>query len=500
MRCSVCVVQFFGELYLNSHPKLQIFPECTCHMGAAFSHSPDSDADAALAVLVENYREDAAALAAYRATRRGKMHGKWSAAQHLDVKRVIFTQSFRIAQRHVNRSTNSAHMQALSEVANSAIVMSIVFGFAIQYCTPTPLEREQIREAVDERMTGEISDVKYWLNWLHRGLDPNEFVSVMPTTLLLVLAAEKKCDKVVNMLLRNGADASPLYLNIKGEGVNYIEEVAKFTALGADVNKTERDDETPLFKAANTGRLELVNALLVNGADINKQVETHKGVIKNPLYIAIARGHTKVVNALLAKGAKVKGAKVEALKVLFLAVSMGNGEIVQALLDRGAKVDEVGVIDGTTSLLVAAQNGNVAVVNALLGGGADVNKARSDGLTPLYIAAQNGDVAVVNALLRKDADVNKALNDGLTPLWVAAQNGYVAVVNALLVSNADVNKASSDGLTPLWIAVQNGHAAVVSELLERGADKTISYHEETPLQVARRMEHAAIIALLADPV
>ena len=48
------------------------------------------------------------------------------------------------------------------------------------------------------------------------------------------------------------------------------------------------------------------------------------------------------------------------------------------------------------------------------------------------------------------------------------------------------------------MAAQEGHTAIVSKLLQHGADKSIrGWHNETPLEAAQRMNHAAAVALLA---
>jgi ankyrin repeat protein len=61
-----------------------------------------------------------------------------------------------------------------------------------------------------------------------------------------------------------------------------------------------------------------------------------------------------------------------------------------------------------------------------------------------------------------------------------------------------VDKAKTTaGCTPLYIAAQNGHAAIVSKLLQHGADKSIrGWNNETPLEAAQRLNHAAVAALL----
>jgi len=105
-----------------------------------------------------------------------------------------------------------------------------------------------------------------------------------------------------------------------------------------------------------------------------------------------------------------------------------------------------------------------------------------DNLTaaPLFVAAQEGHLTVVTKLIAAGALVNKARTGvGATPLWIAAQNGHTAYA------------------TPLWIAAQNGHTATVSKALQHGADKSIpGWHNETPLDAARRRNHAIVVALL----
>ena len=75
----------------------------------------------------------------------------------------------------------------------------------------------------------------------------------------------------------------------------------------------------------------------------------------------------------------------------------------------------------------------------------------------------------------------------------------VCVVEKLIAAGADVDKAeTNDGCTPLWIAAQDGHPAIVSKLLQHGANKAIrSWQNETPLEAAQRMNHAAVVTLLA---
>jgi ankyrin repeat protein len=77
------------------------------------------------------------------------------------------------------------------------------------------------------------------------------------------------------------------------------------------------------------------------------------------------------------------------------------------------------------------------------------------------------------------------------------------LVRTLTEEGADVNRAD-DGMTPLFIAAREGHEAVVRALLGAGADinrgtddgKTPLSVATTPISNGDQGEHAAIVQIL----
>jgi len=411
-------------------------------------------------------------LAALIATPHAATHGMWSAAQFVGVKRALYLRTFRFAQRQLGEAGLSAHLQAMSEVANWRNVMRTVLRFAVPFCTPTGDERWEIC------MTCHGSDsAARMARWLSCGVDPNT-VDVDGDTLplnkgapLLFIAARKGHVSLINFLLRSGAGVdetnanglTPLYIAAQ-EG--HLAAVMELIAAGANVNKASTDDGTaPLFVAAQEGHLTVVTKLIAAGGFVN-MARTNDGT--TPLYIASEHGHLTVVTKLVAAGAVINKAKTN---------------------------------DGSTPLFIAAQNGRLAVVMKLISAGADVNKAATnDGATPLFAAVLQGHLTVVTKLIAAGADVDKATTDwGCTPLIIATQNGQLTVVTKLIAAGADVNKAATDdGSTPLFFAASFGWTAVVSELLQHGADKSITgSNHETPLWSAEVGGYPAIVALLS---
>jgi hypothetical protein len=154
-------------------------------------------------------------------------------------------------------------------------------------------------------------------------------------------------------------------------------------------------------------------------------------------------------------------------------------------------------------LLDAVQGGRgVRVCEELLLRSADVN-ARDlgpDGVTPLFAAVQaaaaleDGDataagteaLTVVSMLLRFKASANECVRSGEAPLHVAARLNCVAAVNVLLR-----DAAAEAGLVAA-VAVGSGVSVGCDVNVKHGASG------ETPLAVAAKKEHEAMIRLLLD--
>ena len=311
-----------------------------------------------------------------------------------------------------------------------------------------------------------------------------------------------KTDKVLGLLAK-GADihfrladgATPLFLAATSGHIRVVEALLD---RQADVNLEAGGGQTPLFMAAQGGHLEVIRELLKRGADVDRARKDEA----TPLFVAAEEGHVEVIRELLKRGADVNRAREGGVTPLTIAARKGSLEAVKALLESHADVDRA-TENGVTPLFMAAQEGHVDVVKALLDAKAEVNRADIAGTTPLFIAAFAGHVNVVEALLTMRADVDRAVKDGLTPLFIAAREGHVDVVKAPLDAKADVNRADIDGRTPLFMAAAEGHVNVVEALVDAGADFNRANNEgKSPLGVAFDQRHddviSALIAVDAD--
>jgi ankyrin repeat protein len=115
-------------------------------------------------------------------------------------------------------------------------------------------------------------------------------------------------------------------------------------------------------------------------------------------------------------------------------------------------------------------------------------------------AAMREDAAAVNTLLQQRADVNGAQGDGMTALHWAAEHGDRDLAATLLKRGASLTANTRIGHhTPLHVAARGGHAAVVRLLVDAGADvRALTTTGAAPLHFAAASGSAETVTALLD--
>lgn len=267
---------------------------------------------------------------------------------------------------------------------------------------------------------------------------------------------------------------------------NCLECVKTLVEAGADINKPDPDNISPLVLALINMRFDIAKYLVEAGADVNQW--DYWG--RSPLYAATDtnvlpasnRGDlpsldettgAEVARMLLERGANVN---------MRLKLPPPPREIV---FDRGG--DNPYLTTGTTALQRAAYGGDVEMMALLLEYGADINRANVNGVTPMVALTNPGgtrnrgkDEAKViqglELLLAAGADINqKGGSNGVTPLHTAVRLNWMEVVKFLVEQGADLAARDARGLIPLDYAtgkadsVSFGNFDVVGELPEMAA-------------------------------
>lgn len=317
---------------------------------------------------------------------------------------------------------------------------------------------------------------------------------------------------VVSKLLDEGLDVNAADPNYKQTPLMYAcrrgqsATVAKLLERGADVNQYSQRDSVALFEAVENGNIETVELLLAHKElDVNAVHPWRSN--RTALMLAAQSGKMEIVNALLDRpGVRSDQKDLEGNTSLSLATIAGQSEVVASLLENES-IDINSQNDlGTTALILAATTkggrketeAKILIAMLLLMQGADSSiKDHEGGGTAILRAVDAGNEAMVKLLIEYNADIQirDDLNRGL--LHSAAIDGYDAIVCLLLAKGLNANAQDKNGKTPLHDASRDGDYDVAKLLLDSGADPSIKdVHGRTPWTVAWQYGNLEIMRVL----
>lgn len=226
----------------------------------------------------------------------------------------------------------------------------------------------------------------------------------------------------------------------------------------------EAEWATPLCYAIVGGNLKIVERLISQGATIEPYSERF-------LDYGMAYGRVEIVKALLENGADPSKAP---------RIFDDNSEMSKLLKSHGATpkdIDDQGDM-GWPMLVYACRGDNGEhpdEILRLLELGADIDVRNYKGKAALHCAAKAGFLKVTNLLIEKGATVDAPDNSGETALFEAIRSTIKdgekqrAAIETLLAKGADPNLKNGKGLTPLQVAqrMRRADAGKIVELLRR---------------------------------
>lgn len=171
----------------------------------------------------------------------------------------------------------------------------------------------------------------------------------------------------------------------------------------------EKLSELSLYKAAFEGDNATVEKQIDLGADVDWTYENK--FEPTPLIAASIKGHANVVETLILAGADLNKPNKALETPIFQAAKYGNLAIVKMLIFYGADVNKESNM-GYTPLHEAAfaeksqmNNYYIEIIKLLLRRGANINAQNTYGTTPLHAAAVQGKKHMVLILLLNGADI-----------------------------------------------------------------------------------------------
>lgn len=240
-----------------------------------------------------------------------------------------------------------------------------------------------------------------------------------------------------------------------------------------DPNHPEPDGTTPLHWAVQQDRLDIVQALISAGANVN--AKNRYGVAA--LVLAATNGNASITQALLKAGADVRVIVPETGSALMAAARTGNPEVIKLLLAAGADVNFAEGYSGQTALMWAAAERHPEAVKALIAGGANVKAQAHDRKMALFFAVRKGDLESVQALLAAGADVNERIEPVEMPNCEICRQYPPGTL------------FSKHGDSMLVVAILNANYEVADFLLNHGADPNAAGTHWAPLHALIRIRN-----------
>ena len=226
-----------------------------------------------------------------------------------------------------------------------------------------------------------------------------------------------------------------------------MNQVKDLVRRGADVNAKDKNGNTPLHRASNSGGIENVKYLVEQGANVNAK----DGFGATPLHGAFSAG---VAKYLIMHGADVNAKDNDGNTPLHVGIYMSNKEVVEFFVECGA----------------------------------DVNAKNNNGCTPLHWACQEADTGIAKYLIEHGADIRAKNKEGELAFGLAAKGHHTEIVQYMIHHLgekilADVHAKDKEGLAP---TIQSTPAEKMQGDLS--ALKDVAKDEQTPEQVARMNE------------
>ena len=364
----------------------------------------------------------------------------------------------------------------------------------------------------------------------------------------LLAATWARREAVVDLLIRNHADstvqdhlkvASPLHA-AAGIGLKAAVKSILSSQSRPDMDSLFGYDTTPFGLAIIYGSYEIVELLIEEGADIDKLNSKQQ----SPLLIAVQKNRVEAVKSLLQHNAKLHTPDAD-WTILHASAVEDNIEITRMLLEKWDPTDvDCRTEHGRTALWHACRQGRYEVVRALLshraqatlpmrhfsifsasclGGdiktffhikvltGSSIDELDADDWTPLMCACFGGHTRLIKYLLSHGADISRRDKFEQQPLHKAINSSHsnkAEVVKILLdhseslghdVALATVNSAHQ-GRTSIFDACVEGDLEIVSLLLKRQADPMPQSEDLdwSPLSVSCFKGHQKIVTVLLD--
>lgn len=188
---------------------------------------------------------------------------------------------------------------------------------------------------------------------------------------------------------------------------------------------------------------ELVRNLLevVRGFNFDDIINMRNDLYQTPLHLAVITKQTDVVEHLLMAGADVSLLDRHGNSVLHLAAKEGDDKTLNILLkhEKTSPMINLSNGEGLSVIHMAVMANSMPCLRHMIAARADINaQEQKSGRTALHLAVEQENISLAGCLLLEgDADVDSTTYDGTTPLHIAAGRGSTKLTALLKAAGAD---------------------------------------------------------------
>lgn len=261
------------------------------------------------------------------------------------------------------------------------------------------------------------------------------------------------------------------------------DEAKSFFITKSDINEQDEDGNTVLHAAAIMNDEDLVNFLIIKGA--NKEIKNYDN--QTPLMIAVEHDCYESVRALTRAKANVFVEDSEGITALEKALEK-NEMYYELIINENTA--ELRNEDGETIIHYFVKTKNEKALEYALKKNLNIDIADNNNITPLAIALSDPsseiNARMANNLLIagareiggktsyfEDAVLSRnyslTMQDGQTPLHLATIYNHRGFAKFLLENGADTEAQDINGSTPLHEACRYGRTEIARDLLEANA-------------------------------
>jgi len=304
-------------------------------------------------------------------------------------------------------------------------------------------------------------------------------------------------------------------------GQNFIMEALLNKFPDVDVNKQNKDDETPMTIAIKQrGFWKVMKVLLKFGAEIpaGRKEALQKFAINSGFVVtgkmlsgvgesakSVSKNQTPEEIEFFFETAMEKELEIDVESYLEAALHHCMSRLVKTLLkDFGA----VPTFDMLVEYCIPPKpdhpevNKYLDLAKLVLNNQPRlINEKNDDGESALFKACEKGNLPHVKYFLNKGALVDDPNNMGNTPLWVSCAKRYPCIIQELLNWGADVNAVNEKGNPPLYAVCQMGPKKVAETLIAYGATvEHINKNGDTLILICCRNGQHEILEFLLNYV